>query len=437
MTSEPGTDARRNSRMDATLRLLAALVLAAGACFAATASRAAPGDVRIVVGFEAGAGAHARAAALARAGAGRARTLPDGRTAVLTVPAAGASGALAALRRSGVVAYAERARQLSLEQTPTDPAFGVIDGWAYTRPGFPAAWDVTTGSSAVTVAVVDTGVNPVADLGGALVPGHNFVAGNDDATDDNGHGTEVAGTIAARGDNGIGVAGACWSCRIMPVKVADAQGRGYDYNVAAGIEYAADHGAQIVNVSMTQGASTQVLADAVSYAQAHGVLVVAAAGNSSTTDPAYPAGYPGVLSVAASDELDARYAWSSYGAWVAVTAPGCVPTTSASGGYGAACGTSFSTPLVAGLAALLLSAKPGATAAELELAIVDSATPVADGYVAHGRIDAPAALAALGVPAPAPSSPVAAPERTTTGTAQPEPASAAAGKPRRGRDRPA
>ena len=400
--------------MDATLRLLAALVIAAGACLTASSRGHGASGVTLVVGFRAGTSAGAAASAIERARAERAETLPDRRTVTATVPAAAEAGTLARLNADPAVAYAEPARVVTLDQTPIDPGFGDLASWAYELPGFPAAWDVTTGSSAVTVAVVDTGVNPVADLAGALVPGYDFVARDDDTADDNGHGTEVAGTIAARGDNGIGGAGACWSCRIMPVKVADAAGRALDADVAAGIEYAADHGAQIVNVSLAGSESTEVLADAVAYAEAHGVLVVAAAGNEGSTQVGYPAGYPGVLSVAGSDPGDARYAWSSYGAWVDVTAPGCVETTSSSGLAVTGCGTSFATPLTAGLAALLLSAKPGTTAGELAQAIEDSAEPVAGGYVAHGRIDAAGALAALGLTTAASPSEDASP-RTTTG----------------------
>lgn len=389
--------------MDATPRLLAALLCAAGAALAAPALAGATGGVRLIVGFRPGTGTAAQAAAIAHAGAVRMPT-PTGlrAAAVVTVPAGREARALGRLDRAAAVAYAEPAHVLTLDRTPTDPDFQAAAAWAYERPGFPAAWNLTTGSSTVTVAVVDTGVDPVPDLAGALVPGHDFLAGTGDPIDDNGHGTEVAGTIAARGDNGIGVAGACWSCRIMPLKVADAAGRAYDYDVAAGIDYAVDHGAQIVNVSLEQGSSTQVLADAVSYAQAHGVLVVAAAGNEGSSQVGYPAGYSGVLSVAASDPADGRYAWSSYGNRAAVAAPGCVATTSVWGGYGVECGTSFAAPLTAGLAALLLSAKPDATASQVAAAIEQSALPVQGGWVARGRIDAPGALAALGVTEPQP-----------------------------------
>jgi subtilisin family serine protease len=285
-----------------------------------------------------------------------------------------------------------------IDDTPSDPIFENPYSWAFTLPGFPAAWDAANGlGEPVTVAVVDTGVNPVADLAGALVPGWNFVAGNDDTADDNGHGTEVAGTIAARGDNGIGSAGACWRCLIMPIKVADANGVGADDNVAAGIRYAVDHGARVVNLSLGQSEDAQVLADAVSYAEAHGVLVVAAAGNAGGTAPSYPADYPGVLSVAASDGNDARFGWSNYGSWVGVAAAGCVVTTTSNGGYGTACGTSFATPMTAGLAALILSVRPQATADQIEQAIDRTAVAVAGGYVAYGRIDAEAALASFGV----------------------------------------
>jgi subtilisin family serine protease len=268
---------------------------------------------------------------------------------------------------------------------PNDPDWS--QEWGLQQVGAPLAWGLLTSSRPVVVAVVDSGVDPTQpDLQGALVAGADFADGTGSTADQFGHGTMVAGVIAARGDNGQGVAGACWSCLVMPVKVLDANGVGTAQGVAAGITWAADHGANVINMSFVLSGPDQGVADAVAYAESQGVVVVAAAGNAGGTDPTYPASYPGVVSVAGTDPAGNLYPWSSYGPWVSVAAPGCNLSTLMGGGVGQFCGTSAAAPLVAGLAGLAFEA--GAQDAAQVVAALEQTTSAVPGPVATGRVDA-------------------------------------------------
>jgi subtilisin family serine protease len=261
--------------------------------------------------------------------------------------------------------------------------------------GFPKAWDVTRGSSRVVVAVIDSGVDArQPDLRGALVPGYDFVNSDADPADDHGHGTAVAGVVAARSNNREGGAGICSRCSVMPIKVLDSTGSGNDTLIAAGIVWAVDHGAKVINLSLGGPGASQELGNAIGYATGKGAVVVAAAGNSGTTTPFYPAADSHVISVAATTVADHLYAWSNFGPWVRLAAPGCNIAPILAGGYGSFCGTSSASPLVAGLVALELSAEPAATAKDVENALVNAAVPL-PAFVQYGRIDAGRTLSLL------------------------------------------
>ncbi|HSP74156.1 MAG TPA: S8 family serine peptidase [Gaiellaceae bacterium] len=237
--------------------------------------------------------------------------------------------------------------------------------------------------------MVDTGVQ--ADhpaLQGRVLAGYDFVNDDGDASDDNGHGTAVAGIIAS----------ACSPCRILPVKVLAANGTGDWGAVAGGIGWAADHGAQVIDLSLGAARAPGVLAAAVSYALAKGVIVVAAAGDDGRNEPFYPAAYSGVVSVAGIDQNGARYPWSNFGAWVTVAAPGCARTAWIGGAYTSDfCGTSTAAPFVAAAAGLARSYAPALTPAAFAAALGASSNPLADGSIAAaGRADASRMLTALG-----------------------------------------
>jgi len=291
---------------------------------------------------------------------------------------------------------------------PNDPAWSGEWGPRLTRAS--DLWQVTTGDPSIVIAVVDTGLTPMPDLT-HVIPGWDIV-GNDASTgDDNGHGTWVASVIGAQGNNGLGVAGYCWQCSIMPVRVAQGrQGGALATTIGGGIRWAVDHGARIVNVSLASNGFDYGELDAVEYAEDQGVLVVAAAGNGGSTDPLYPAGYPGVLAVAGTDENDQLDDWSTRGPWVQLAAPGCEMVMDANVGPAYGCGSSFGPPAVSGIAGLLLSIDPGLTANQLADALRVTAHPV--NGIGGGRVDAWAAANYLGLVPSEPTAVVATPAST-------------------------
>lgn len=276
--------------------------------------------------------------------------------------------------------------------TPNDPLWS--SSWSFSKTNAAAAWN-TTGTSELVVAVLDTGVDlSHPDLQGSFVQGYDVVNRDDDPSDDHGHGTMVAGVVAARANNGLGGVGACSRCSLMPVKVISGNGSGNAADVAEGLRWAADHGARVINLSFTLSGPDENVAQAIEYARARSIVIVAAAGNAGTADVTFPASYPGVVSVAASDAADARYDWSSYGSWVRLAAPGCNLTTAAGGSYGDFCGTSSATAFVSGLAGLARSLAPSVSADVIGDALAAHAVPVGD-FVSVGRVDVKAALGAL------------------------------------------
>ncbi len=319
---------------------------------------------------------------------------------------------IAALRSNPNVLYAEPDYIALAQPTiPNDTYYG--RQWGLSKIDAPAAWDVTTGSSAVVIAIVDTGIDlnheDFSCAGKLTAARWNFVANNNNPDDDNGHGTHVAGIAAACSNNGKGVAGVAWGARLMPVKVLDSGGSGYYSDVAAGITYAVNNGAKIINLSLGGVSDDSTLANAVQYAHDHGALVVAAAGNcaqggSGCGYPAnpiiYPAAYPNVLAVAATDSGDNWGNFSEYQPYVGVAAPGvAIYSTLLGGSYGSMSGTSMATPYVSGLAALLWSFSPSFTADQiastLEATADDLGAPGRDDYFGYGRINAGRALGSV------------------------------------------
>jgi len=370
---------------------------------------------RVVVEFRAGVDRMAQAALERANNATVVGTVTDLGVTVLRVPAGAEQRVVAALQHSGKAVYAERDGSVSASDvTPNDPYWP--QQWGSSLIKAPAAWAVTTGNSNVTLAVLDSGLNgSLSEFAGRVVPGYNFVANNTNTSDDNSHGTAVTGIAAGAGNNGTNTAGMCWSCSIMPVKVLDSSGNGTDSGVASGVTWAVDHGARVLNLSLSGAASSTTMAHAIAYAIGKGVVVIAAAGNNSSSALSYPAAYDGVLSVAGSDQYDRLYSWSEYGSWVKVAAPGNNYSTWPSGNVYLFGGTSSATPVVAGLAALMLSANPALQSADVVNAIESTTDALQAGSVAYGRVNAAAALAAV----TGGSIPVASPSPTATSTATP------------------
>ena len=293
---------------------------------------------------------------------------------------------------------------------PNDPVWAEQLG--VRQIGLPQVWETTIGDPGVVIATIDTGANGTADLEGAFVPGYDFVENDGEPQDTHGHGSRVASVIAARGNNQLGMAGHCWRCRVMPIRVS-ANGSASPARIAAGIRYAVDQGARIVNVSLSHpGSPDAAEAAAVKYAVDRDVIVVASAGNAGTETPQYPGAYPGVLAVGATDDLDTLYFWSSFGPWVSMTAPGCQMVTDWETPPGTICGTSFTPAVVAAVAGLILSKNPSLTGSQVIAALRVTARPVRG--VADGRIDPVAAFRWLGLLGP-----------TATPTAEPPPATLA------------
>jgi len=257
---------------------------------------------------------------------------------------------------------------------PSDPCYRYQ--WHLRQAGLPAAWKLGQGEGAV-VAVIDTGVSRVPDLAGTrFVPGYNFVDDTEDARDDHGHGTHVAGTIAQSTNNNLGVGGVAFGAAIMPLKVLSARGSGSMAAIAQAIRFAADHGANVINMSLGGPFPVGTIAKAVKYARDKGVTVVAAAGNDGRGRVSYPARYPGVIAVAATQFDESTTFYSNWGAEIDIAAPGgnvrvdqngdgkpdgvlqntIVPGNTSTTDYLWFMGTSMAAPHVAGVAALIVGA---------------------------------------------------------------------------------
>ena len=257
--------------------------------------------------------------------------------------------------------------------------------------GAPAAWDVTTGSPEVIVAVLDTLVDDRhPELRGKVLVGPDLrpdlACVRPDALN-RGHGTAVASVIAAGTDDGTGMAGIGWSTRVLSIPVLDDCGVGTAESVAAGVVAAVARGARVVNLSLT-GPPHPVVEDAIDRARASGVLVVAAAGNEGDDEATFPAAYRNVVAVGSTDDDNAQLSWfSNRGSWVDLGAPGedVLVAAPVAGGYWISDGTSFSAPLVAGAAALLLAVHPHFDAGDLAHSLADAARPMAG--VLWGALD--------------------------------------------------
>ena len=286
-----------------------------------------------------------------------------------------------------MVEYVEPNHYVHIMWTPNDLT---SQQWGPQKVQAPQAWDVTRSSSSTVIAIVDTGVQADhPDLRGKVIQGYDFVDNDSTAQDGNGHGTHCAGIAAAVTNNGIGIAGMAPNASIMPVRVLDNNGSGTMAAVANGIAYAAQNGADVISLSLGGSVGSSALQSAVQQAWNSGAVVVAAAGNSSSSAPSYPAYYSQAIAVASTDSNDNLSYFSNYGSWVDVAAPGSnIYSTYINSSYTSLSGTSMATPHVAGLAALLDS--QGRSNTQIRAAIENTADAISGTgtYFEHGRINA-------------------------------------------------
>ncbi len=419
----------------ATLLLILSFLPAAGAPVEPTAQRTpapdwtAPhvaGQLLVKLADAAAASdAAGRDARLDALGARALRTIPQLGLVLVQAPAgASLSAAAADLTAQPDIEWVEPNYTFHLDFVPDDPFYPTYQSAALGRIQMPAAWDLTLGRPEVVIAILDTGVDIThPDLADAIwanpgetpdngvdddangfvddIHGWDFAAGDNDLTDDHGHGTHVAGIAAARTNNGIGVAGVAGRATLMPVDVFGG-GIGTYEDLIRAIVYATDNGAHVINMSL--GASSYSLGEemAVNYAWERGVVVVAAAGNTCTNtnygappclSNHYPAAHTNVIAVAATNASDVLASYSTRGAFVDVAAPGVgIFSTFPGGAYGSLGGTSMATPHVSGLAALVLARNPFLTPDQvrllIELGTEDLGPKGPDIYFGYGRIDA-------------------------------------------------
>jgi hypothetical protein len=380
---------------------LAALVVSAGLlCSGEAFAQHAKG--RVLVQANAGLSDAALAAVIKPHG-GKARRIGKTDLFIVDLPATASETAVQArLAHNPNLKFAELDRRIEPGFVANDPYLG--SQWHLSKINAPAAWDVAQGQG-VTIAILDTGVaGSHPDLAANMVPGWNFYANSADASDPHGHGTAVAGVAAAAFNNGTGVASVAGSAKIMPVRIADANAYAYWSTVAQGLTWAADNGARVANISYVGVAGSSTVQSAAQYMKSKGGLVVVCAGNNGIDEGLAPTST--MIPVSATNSTDAKTSWSSYGAFVAVSAPGQdIWTTTRTGGYQAWWGTSVASPVVAGVVASMMAAKPSLPAAQVESLLystsVDLGAAGRDPLYGYGRVNAQAAVAAAAAATPA------------------------------------
>jgi thermitase len=348
-------------------------------------------------------------------------TIPDIGVQVVTVPKGQEIAKVKAYSANARVAYAEPDFVAQALGSPDDPWFG--NQWGMVRIRAPQAWDVTTGSPAISIAILDTGVDQDhPDLADKVISNVNF-SNSATADDIDGHGTHVAGIAAAITNNGIGVAGLGYGSTIMNVKVLGDTGSGSYSWLASGIVWAADNGADVINMSLGGSSASATLEAAINHAWAKGVVVVAAAGNNGNSAPFYPAYYTNCIAVAGTDSLDRLAGWSNYGNWIDVAAPGVsIVSTLVNNRYGVKSGTSMASPHVAGLAALVFTVATdtngnGRLNDEVRATIQDNCDDIGVSGIGSGLINAYKAVdgGTAAPPTPTPPSPPPPPPPPATG----------------------
>jgi hypothetical protein len=382
----------RSGDMQRTLLTAAALLLA-GPAIAQSAPQWVKG--RVLVQARAGLGPVQMAERVGRPHAGQLRRMGQSDLYIMDLPAqASETAVLAQLKHHPLLKFAELDHLLPSALATNDPYLG--SEWHVAKIGADRAWDTAQGTG-VTIAILDSGVDAThPDMAGRLVTGWNFNGSNADTADVYGHGTKVAGSAAAAANNGLGVAGIAGQARIMPIRVTDASGNASISALAQGLTYAADNGARVANLSFAAAGYASVQS-AAQYLKSKGGLAFASVGNTGAAVTTAPT--TALVVVAATDANDLKASFSTFGDVVTLASPGVgIWTTTKGGGYAAPSGTSFAAPVAAGTAALLMSARPDLSAAQVESLLYSTAQDLGsagrDPQFGHGRVDAAAAVAA-------------------------------------------
>ncbi|SFU38537.1 S8 family serine peptidase [Nitrosospira multiformis] len=328
---------------------------------------------------------------------GKGRKIGQSNLYIVDLPGNASEKAVAArLAHHPAFKFAEIDQEVEPALIPNDPYYG--SAWHLPKIGTPSAWDSSLGSG-VTIAILDSGVDSShPDLAMELVPGWNFYDNNSNTSDVYGHGTKVAGAAAAAGNNALGVASVAARSKIMPIRVSGSNGYATWSAISQGLIYAADRGVRVANASflgLTDSSSTR---SAAQYMKNKGGLVIVSGGNTGVQQNY--AATTTMIPVSATDGNDARTSWSSYGNYIALAAPGAgIWSTTKGGGYGAVSGTSFSSPVTAGVVALMMAAKPTLSNIQIESLLystaVDLGAPGRDPYYGYGRVNAARAVQAV------------------------------------------
>ncbi|MFN8576495.1 MAG: S8 family peptidase [Candidatus Sericytochromatia bacterium] len=298
---------------------------------------------------------------------------------------------LQVLKSDKDVLFAEPDVKVELDEF-NDPM--IKDQYALKKVDAFGAWEVNQGNSDTIIAIVDSGVDlEHPDLKAKLLEGYNAVNPGTPPKDDVRHGTHVSGIASAIGDNGIGVSGLAPKCKILPVKVLG-NGTGSIATISDGLIWAADHGADVVNMSLGTYTEEKTLGEAVKYALSKNVVCVATMGNDNMEKRRFPAGFPGMIAVGSTDENDKKSTFSNYGDWITVSAPGTaiLSTLPTPASYGKMSGTSMAAPLVTGLVGLMRSQSKNLSPADASKILKEASDDLGDSgfdkYFGAGRVNA-------------------------------------------------
>lgn len=355
---------------------------------------------RILVMPRAGLPAKAFAKIIKKQG-GKIRKVGQSDLYIIDLPEYTEESVIARLAHHPHLKFVELDHYVSPSQTPNDPYYP--NGWHLPKINSPLAWENSEGAG-VTIAILDSGVDSNhPDLSAKMVPGWNFYDNNSNTSDVYGHGTKVAGAAAAITNNGTGVAGVAGQSKIMPIRITDTSGWGTWSAIAKGLTWAADQGARVANISFLGVTSSSSARTSAQYMKDKGGLVVVSGGNTGKLESYTKT--TAMIPVAATDANDNRSSWSSYGDYIALAAPGVgIWSTTNGGGYGSVSGTSFSSPVTAGVIALMMAANSKMKNTDIEQTLFTTAKDIGtsgwDPYSGHGRVDAAAAVQAVVATAP-------------------------------------